>query len=114
MKMVNGLVTLVLALGASQARAGELLPPAEDAALVQAHCSGCHSLRLVVQQCASAEQWLTMIRWMQAKHNLWTFPPETEARIVAYLSTHFGPRETQRRPPLPDDQLPRNPYAPSD
>ena len=97
---------------AHSANAGDPLPQSADATLVRAHCSGCHSLNLVTQQNASAEQWLEMIRWMQAKQNLWALAPDVEARIVAYLSKHFGPRLERRRAALPGDQMPRNPYAP--
>lgn len=94
------------------AYADDTLPNEEDSVLVRAHCSGCHSLSLVTQQCATEEQWLDLIRWMQAKQNLWQFEPEIEARIIAYLARHFGPRDRQRRAALTADQLPPNPYAP--
>ena len=35
-----------------------------DWELVRANCTSCHSAKLVTQQRGSAQQWLTMIRWM--------------------------------------------------
>ena len=52
-----------------------------DWQLVRANCVPCHSSKLVTQQRGSAEQWLTMIRWMQKKQNLWQFDPDTEQII---------------------------------
>lgn len=75
-----------------------------DWELVRANCSGCHSTRLVTQNRMSAEGWLATIRWMQEKHKLWDLG-KREAKIVAYLETHYGvPEVPLRRRPL--DQPP--------
>ena len=83
-----------------------------DWELVRANCIACHSAKLVTQQRGSAAQWLAMIRWMQAKQNLWQFDPEVEKKIVTYLADNYAPQEDRRRAALPPDQMPPNPYAP--
>jgi len=79
---------------------------------VRANCIACHSAKLVTQQRGSAAQWLSMIRWMQAKQNLWQFDTTTEDKIVRYLADNYPPREDRRRAAIPPDLMPPNPYAP--
>jgi hypothetical protein len=88
------------------------LKMAGDWEVVRNNCIACHSTRLITQQRGNAEQWLGMIRWMQAKQNLWEFDPETESRIVAYLAEYYPPREDSRRAPIPPELMPPNPYQP--
>ena len=82
-----------------------------DWQLVRASCSHCHSTRLVTGQRGSAEQWLTMIRWMQDKQNLQQFTPSVEERIINYLAENYPPSASQRRAALSPDLMPPNPYA---
>ena len=82
-----------------------------DWMLVRSNCVPCHSAALITQQRGDAAQWLGMIRWMQAKQNLWQFDPDTEARIVAYLAENYAPEASRRRAALPADQMPPNPYS---
>lgn len=82
-----------------------------DWELVRANCTSCHSAKLVTQQRGTPQQWLAMIRWMQAKQNLWQFDPDTESRIIAYLSENYAPDEARRRAAIPRDLMPPNPYA---
>lgn len=84
-----------------------------DWELVRNNCVACHSPKLVTQQRGTAEQWLTMIRWMQEKQNLWQFDPETEDRIVAYLAENYPPAADRRRASIPPDLMPPNPYKES-
>ncbi|MGB5257356.1 MAG: hypothetical protein WBN44_08895 [Woeseiaceae bacterium] len=84
-----------------------------DWQLVRANCTGCHSSKLITQQRGTAQQWLTMIRWMQEKQNLWQFDADTESRIIAYLSENYAPDEARRRAAIPRDLMPPNPYASS-
>jgi len=81
-----------------------------DWEIVRANCTACHSSRLITQQRGSAQQWLTMIRWMQKKQNLWAFDPATEEKIIAYLAENYPPSDAQRRAALPPDMMPPNPY----
>ena len=78
---------------------------------VRANCSACHSTKLITQQRGTAQQWLTMIRWMQKKQNLWTFDPDTENRIISYLAENYPPSDAQRRAAIPPDLMPPNPYS---
>lgn len=82
-----------------------------DWELVRANCTACHSSKLITQQRGTSQQWLTMIRWMQKKQNLWQFDPATEEKIINYLAENYPPSDAQRRAALPPDQMPRNPYS---
>jgi hypothetical protein len=86
------------------------LKMAENWELVRNNCIACHSLKLVTQQRGTAAQWLTVIRWMQDKQNLWQFEPETEARIINYLAENYPPRADQRRTAISPQLMPENPY----
>ncbi|HSG97855.1 MAG TPA: hypothetical protein VLA11_07675 [Woeseiaceae bacterium] len=86
------------------------LKMAGDWQIVRANCVACHSARLITQQRGSAQQWLTMIRWMQKKQNLWQFDPVTEEKIVGYLAEYYPPGNSQRRAALTPDLMPLNPY----
>jgi len=79
---------------------------------VRNNCIACHSPKLITQQRGSAGQWLNMIRWMQAKQNLWQFDADTESKIVDYLATNYPPQEDRRRASIPPELMPPNPYAP--
>lgn len=83
----------------------------ENWELVRAHCTACHSARIVTQNRGSRETWLARIRWMQDKQGLWPFDPATEAKILDYLQAHYGPSEGARRPPIPTHLMPENPLA---
>ena len=84
-----------------------------DWELVRANCIACHSAKLVTQQRGTAVQWLSMIRWMQEKQNLWAFEPDVEAKIVAYLAENYPPAEDRRRAAIPPELMPPNPFAPA-
>ena len=86
-------------------------PNTVDWEIVMAIFIACHSTKLITQQRGSAEQWLSMIRWMQAKQNLWQFDPDVERRIVAWLAENYPPSEDRRRAPIPPDLMPPNPFA---
>jgi hypothetical protein len=82
-----------------------------DWELVRASCTACHSSKLITQQRGTAQQWLTMIRWMQEKQNLWQFDPVTEEKIITYLAENYPPSDAQRRMALSPDLMPPNPYS---
>jgi mono/diheme cytochrome c family protein len=84
-----------------------------DWQLVRNNCVGCHSAKLITQQSGTESHWLGLIRWMQAKQNLWQFEPATEQKIIAYLAANYPPQEGRRRAPIPPDLMPPNPYVPS-
>ena len=76
--------------------------------LVRAHCSSCHSERLVTQNRGTRDDWLRTIRWMQETQNLWAIPPDAEKAILDYLATHYPPGRAARRPPLHPSLMPRS------
>lgn len=82
-----------------------------DWQLVRNNCIACHSARLITQQRGSESHWLGLIRWMQAKQNLWQFEPETERKIIGYLAANYPPQADRRRAAIPPDLMPPNPYA---
>lgn len=70
-----------------------------DYMLVKTTCTACHSSKLVLQNRASREGWLDMIRWMQETQKLWDLEPN-EDKILDYLATYYAPKEEGRRKPL--------------
>lgn len=77
---------------------------AKDLILVKAHCTGCHSSKMITQFRATKEGWLDRIRWMQKTQKLWDLG-EAEPAILAYLSTYYAPvKSPQRREPLQNIQ----------
>ncbi len=84
---------------------------AQDWELVRANCTPCHSAKLVTQQRGTAEQWLRMIRWMQASQNLWPLDDNTESRIIAYLADNYPPDAARRRAAIPPALMPPNPFS---
>ena len=112
------LAMLVLGVGSASGQDVELDPMSGlkmngDWEIVRANCIACHSPKLITQQRGSEAQWLHMIRWMQAKQNLWQFDPDTENRIVTYLAENYPPQDDRRRMAIPPHLMPTNPYAPS-
>jgi hypothetical protein len=80
---------------------GTGLVEGEGLDLVIAHCTGCHSSKLITQNRAEREGWIQMIRWMQETQNLWDLGEHEEA-IVSYLAKYYAPEEKGRRAPLTD------------
>ncbi|CAN5226879.1 hypothetical protein BH23BAC1_BH23BAC1_38390 [soil metagenome] len=78
-----------------------LLAEGKGMEIVKANCTPCHSARLIVQNRATREGWLSMIRWMQQTQNLWDLGANEEI-ILDYLSTHYPPEEKSRRENLKD------------
>ena len=108
------IVTLAACQPEAEQVAAETVPPAEVPAaalsngliedagweLVQANCSGCHSLSLVTQNHMTRSNWIHTIRWMQKKQGLWELG-DSEAVIVDYLEKNYGVSDVPwRRKPL--------------
>ena len=68
----------------------------ENFDLVRAHCTACHSGKLVAQNRATREGWQQMIRWMQATQGLWDLGVN-EPKILDYLEKNYAPKEVGRR-----------------
>ena len=72
----------------------------ENLPIVKAHCTPCHSAKLITQNRMSRDGWRETIVWMQEKHNLWDLG-DNETAIIAYLDKHYGvPQRPHRRQPL--------------
>ncbi len=63
---------------------------------VLTNCTGCHSAKLIAQNRATREGWLSMIRWMQGTQGLWDLG-ENEEIILDYLATNYSPQKKGRR-----------------
>lgn len=57
--------------------------------LVASQCTVCHSARLVTQNRMNRTGWLSTIRWMQKKHNLWPLGVN-EGPILDYLEKNYS------------------------
>ncbi|AUP77435.1 monoheme cytochrome C [Flavivirga eckloniae] len=68
----------------------------EGLQIVIASCTPCHSAKLVTQNRANKEGWVSIIRWMQETQNLWDLG-KNEAIIVDYLAKNYASEETGRR-----------------
>jgi hypothetical protein len=67
---------------------------------VVAHCTGCHSSKLITSFKADKNGWKEKIRWMQKYQKLWDLG-EAEPVVLAYLAKNYGPNKKQtRREPL--------------
>ncbi len=72
----------------------------ENYELVIAHCTACHSSKIILQYGASRETWLEKIRWMQQYHKLWDLG-ESEPKVLDYLAKYYPPStKISRRKPL--------------
>jgi mono/diheme cytochrome c family protein len=64
--------------------------------LVTAHCTGCHSSKLITQFHTDRAGWLEKIRWMQQKQKLWPLG-DAETAILDYLAKNYPAFETVNR-----------------
>lgn len=64
--------------------------------LVIAHCTGCHSSKLITQFHTDRKGWLEKVRWMQQKQKLWDLG-EAEPKILDYLAKNYPPTEKVNR-----------------
>lgn len=67
--------------------------------LVIQNCTGCHSGKIIADNRADREGWLTTIRWMQQTQKLWNLG-ENEYDILNYLVKNYGPVKKGRRAQL--------------
>ena len=63
------------------------------------NCTNCHSAKLVTQNRATREGWISIIRWMQDTQNLWDLG-DNEPIIVDYLAKNYAPEDIGRRKSL--------------
>jgi hypothetical protein len=72
-------------------------------ALVKAHCTACHSSKLILQAHLTRDGWRQKIRWMQRTQKLWDLA-DSEPVVLDYLTNYYGPEDRAfdgRRLPLP-------------
>jgi hypothetical protein len=77
----------------------------ENYEIVRAHCTACHSAKLVTQNRMTRENWLETIRWMQKSQGLWPLGAQ-EQTILDYLESHYSPIAVSRRSPIPSHLMP--------
>ena len=77
----------------------------ENYDIVRAHCTACHSAKLVTQNRMTRDNWLETIRWMQKSQGLWPLGVQ-EQKILDYLETHYSPIAISRRSPIPSYLMP--------
>ncbi len=78
------------------------LPVDEHLMLVKAHCTSCHSPKLIMQNRFTRDGWKEKIRWMQRTQKLWDLG-ESEPKVLDYLVKYYGPEQKTfdgRRMPL--------------
>ena len=81
-------------------------------------CTACHSSRLVRNQALSRERWDDTLTWMTEHHGMPELEGGERARVLDYLTAHFGPAAAEggggsRRPsPFLTQPQRRNPFAP--
>ena len=64
--------------------------------MVAAHCTGCHSSKLITQFHTDRAGWLEKIRWMQQKQKLWQLG-DAEPVILDYLAKNYPATEAVNR-----------------
>lgn len=68
-----------------------ILVPGDGVAETYAHCIPCHSERLVAQQGLTRQGWEEVIELMMEEHGMAPIQSPNLERVLAYLSTHYGP-----------------------
>jgi len=67
--------------------------------VVKQKCLPCHSGKLIIQNRATREGWVNIIRWMQKKQKLEDLG-DNEDIILDYLAKNYAPEDKGRRVPL--------------
>lgn len=83
--------------GADPATSLAVAPGREEVARV---CTRCHAALLIVRNRFDRDGWLATIRRMEKEQGMERLAPEIEQVILDYLTTHYPPGRTFRRPPL--------------
>ncbi len=84
------LPTLALAAEGGETRPA---PVQQGHALVQQHCSPCHSLRLVTAQRLDRANWEWVMDDMVNKYGARWITEELQKVIIDYLVEHYGPEK---------------------
>ncbi len=90
----RALLALIIGLGGILPAAAqddyEALPEGDNKDLVYGVCSGCHSIKLVMQQGMSRKKWDSTLEWMYEQQGMPRLDEETESQVLDYLAEHFG------------------------
>lgn len=101
MKLLYALTAAALAALPPAATAQTLepvvLPESPGWEEVEAYCSACHSLHIVVQQGLDRESWKEVLVWMEEEQGMPSLGDD-EAVVLDYLSTYFGPNDAKKSP----------------
>jgi cytochrome c1 len=66
------------------------LPRSDGYELVYENCTGCHSVRIVMQQHATEARWDELLTWMVEKQNMPELTQRKRTQIIKYLTSEFG------------------------
>ena len=58
--------------------------------LVDAYCTACHSLSIVMQQRATPDRWKELLIWMEEKQGMSKISSEDEVLILEYVGNYFS------------------------
>jgi len=75
-----------------------VLPDGQGKEGVEAYCSPCHSLRLVVQQRLKRSDWDEVLESMVEEQGMSEIPPDDRVLVLDYLARHLGPDMPPRAP----------------
>ena len=62
----------------------------EGFSLVKVECVKCHPTQIIRSFHADRNGWTDAIRWMQRDKGLRLFEPDTEEKLLTYLTTFYG------------------------
>jgi len=105
--MRRAVLALMIGLGGALPAAAqddyEALPEGEHKDLVYGVCSGCHSIKLVMQQGMTRQRWDKTLEWMYEQQGMPRLDEETESQVLDYLAEHFNVEQKQdgRQPGTP-------------
>ncbi len=70
------------------------LPDGEGRDEVEAYCSACHSLQIVVQQKGlTRDRWKDLLEWMVEEQGMSELDEEDYKLVLDYLTKYLGPAE---------------------
>ena len=73
------------------------LPEDTGRAEVLAYCGACHSMKLVVQQGLTRQDWAELLVWMSEEQEMEPLERKDEKLVLDYLAQHLGPAGQKER-----------------
>jgi len=87
-------LALIIGLGGTLPAAAqddyEALPEGENKDLVYGVCSGCHSVKLIMQQGMTRKKWDKTLEWMYEQQGMPRLDEKTESQVLDYLAANFN------------------------